>query len=73
MLPLKSTNFANKVYLLENFLSFPGARNITLIKKSLTRISERKMIKNINLILIPKQDYQNLQREASKFHYTKYS
>ena len=67
MLPLKSTNFVNKVYLLENFLSFLEARNITLIKKSLRCISERKIIKNINLILIPKQEYQNLQREASKY------
>ena len=52
---------------------FSEAWNITLIKKSLRCISERKMIKNINLILIPKQEYQNLKREASKFHYTKYS
>ena len=30
-----------------------------------------KWLENINLI--PKQEYQNLQREASKFTYTKYS
>ena len=40
-------------------------------KKSLRCISERKMIKKINLI--SKQEYENLQRETSKFNDTRFS